>query len=86
MYRVVLILSFFKGSLDLLEGIFEEDLGIQCCRFDGDLGPTKANEDLDTFKTNPEKRILLATVQSGGTGLNIVEAVSIMESECLQQL
>jgi SNF2 family DNA or RNA helicase len=64
--------------LDLLEGIFEEELGIQTCRFDGDLGPTKANEDLARFKDNPEKRILLATVQSGGTGLNIVEAVSVV--------
>ena len=71
----ILVLSFFKASLDLLEGIFEDELKIGCCRFDGDLGPVIGNESLEDFKTNPEKRILLATVQSGGTGLNITQAV-----------
>jgi SNF2 family DNA or RNA helicase len=73
----ILVLSFFKASLDLLEGIFEDELKLGCSRFDGDLGPVKGNESLEDFKTNPRKRILLATVQSGGTGLNITQAVSV---------
>jgi SNF2 family DNA or RNA helicase len=70
-----LVLSFFKGSLDLLEGIFVHDLGIRCARFDGDLGPAAAKQELDHFRKRPSTKILLATVQSGGTGLNIIEAV-----------
>jgi len=73
----VLVLSFFKASLDLLEGIFEDELKIPCCRFDGDLGQEKSNESLNEFKRDPKKRILLATVQSGGTGLNLTHAVSL---------
>jgi len=70
----VLILSFFKTGLDLLEGIFCHDYGIDCARFDGDVNGRTRQGELDRFKTDPECRILLATVQSGGVGLNIVEA------------
>jgi hypothetical protein len=70
----ILVLSFFKSSLDLLEGVFTHDLKIECARFDGDYPSQIANEQLERFKKNASTRILLATVQSGGTGLNIVEA------------
>jgi SNF2 family DNA or RNA helicase len=70
----VIIYSFFEGSLDLLEGIFVENLNIDCARFDDDVdAPTQAIE-LSRFKNSPTCRILLATVQSSGTGLNIDEA------------
>lgn len=74
----ILILSFFKSSLDLLEGIFVHDLKIGCARFDGDFSSQIANEQLERFKRSPATRILLATVQSGGTGLNIVEANHVL--------
>ena len=70
----VLILSFFKGGLDLLEGVFVEDLGVDCARYDGDFGPAMNKSELNRFKRDPNCRILLATVRSGGVGLNIVEA------------
>jgi SNF2 family DNA or RNA helicase len=70
----VLILSFFKGGLDLLEGIFVEELGIDCARFDGDLDRRRAIEELERFKNDSDCKVLFATVQSGGVGLNIVEA------------
>ena len=70
----MLILSFFKGGLDLLEGIFTEDLGIDCARYDGDFGSATRRDELSRFKKDPSCKILLATVQSGGVGLDIVEA------------
>jgi SNF2 family DNA or RNA helicase len=73
----ILVLSFFKSSLDLLEGIFTYDLKIECARFDGDFSSHVANAQLENFKKNASVRILLATVQSGGTGLNIVEANNV---------
>mmetsp|Transcript_63633 Transcript_63633/g.74544 ORF Transcript_63633/g.74544 Transcript_63633/m.74544 type:complete len:491 (+) Transcript_63633:184-1656(+) len=69
-----IIMSFFKGGLDLLEGILVEDLHIGCARFDGDINSTLRCKELDRFKNSTNCRVLLATVQSGGTGLNIVEA------------
>ena len=69
-----IFLSFFKGGLDLLEGILTTDLGVDCARFDGDVNKDVRNNELDRFKTSASCKVLLATVQSGGTGLNIIEA------------
>lgn len=70
----VIIYSFFKTSLDLFEGICVEDLDIECARFDGDVDVDTRKKQLNLFKTKDSCRVLLATVQSSGTGLNIVEA------------
>eukprot|EP00957_Ditylum_brightwellii_P025857 1956434-Ditylum_brightwellii.AAC.1 len=63
----LILLSFFKGSLDLLEGICVHDLGIPCARFDGDIGPRERQQELNRFKQDPLCRVLLMTVQTGGT-------------------
>ena len=68
------IYSFFEGSLDLLEGIFVENLDIECARFDDDVDSEVRAIELSRFKNSPTCRILLATVQSSGTGLNLDEA------------
>ena len=69
-----IILSFFKGSLDLVEGILSDELGIECARYDGDVGKDTRAEDLKRFQNSSSCRVLLASVQSGGTGLNITQA------------
>ena len=69
-----IILSFFKGGLDLIEGILMEDLGVECARYDGDFAKESRKIDLQRFRTRKNCRVLLASVQSGGTGLNITEA------------
>ena len=69
-----IIYSFFKGSLDLIEGVISYDLGLECARYDGDINKEDREAELDKFKTTRSCRVLLATVQSGGTGLNITEA------------
>jgi Superfamily II DNA/RNA helicases, SNF2 family len=69
-----IIFSFFEGALDLLEGALTEDLGIDCARHDNDLSPDNQASDLMRFKNSPQCKILLATVQSCGSGLNIEEA------------
>lgn len=69
----VLVVSFFKGTLDLLEAMFHaNDIGV--ARFDGDIKANEREAQLNRFKTAPSCRILLMTAQTGGTGLNIVEA------------
>lgn len=72
-----IIFSFFKGCLDLFEGILTYDMGINCARFDGDVSSKIRQADLDRFRTDPSCRVLLMTVNSGGTGLNITEANNI---------
>jgi len=70
----MICLSFFKGSLDLIEAIMYHEYGWTVRRFDGDLDPESKTAELDSFKADPKCRLLLMTVQSGGVGLNIVEA------------
>jgi SNF2 family DNA or RNA helicase len=67
----LLIASFFKGSLGLLEAIFH-DLKVKVARFDGAIGSEEREAQLQRFKTRPTCRVLLMTVQTGGTGLNRV--------------
>lgn len=73
-----LIFSFFKGGLDLLEGILYHDLNIECARFDGDLDSRTRSHELERFRKDPNCKVLLATVHSGGTGLNLVEANHVL--------
>ena len=73
-----IILSFFKGSLDLIEGILSIELGLECVRYDGDVDKEVRAKDLARFKKSESCRVLLATVQSGGTGLNITEANNVL--------
>ena len=68
-----IVLSFFKGGLDLIEGALHSK-GIHYARFDGDLGPEIRSAELRRFKEDADCKVLLMTVQSGGVGLNIVEA------------
>jgi len=74
----IIILSFFKGGLDLLEGVLVEEMGTICARFDGDVNAEDREKDLERFKTDAKCRVLLATVQSGGTGLNITAANHVL--------
>jgi len=73
-HEKAIILSFFKGSLDLIEGILADEHGIECARYDGDVGKEQRAQDLKRFQTSSTCRVLLASVQSGGTGLNITQA------------
>ena len=54
----VLIVSFFKGSLDLLEAMFHHHQ-IEVARFDGDVKGCERQEILNNFKSSKTCRILL---------------------------
>lgn len=72
-HEKVLIVSFYKGTLDLLEAMFAEEK-VEVARFDGDIKFEEREEELDRFKSQASCRVLLMTVQTGGTGLNLVVA------------
>ena len=71
----LIVFSFFKAFLDLAEAMLEIEMGISCGRFDGDCSSQKDKSAvLHQFKEADGPRALLATIQSGGTGLNITVA------------
>ena len=71
----VLVFSFFKAFLDLAEAMLVIEMGITCGRFDGDCASQKAKSAvLNAFRSADGPRVLLATIHSGGVGLNITIA------------
>ena len=88
----VLIFSFFKAYLDLTEAMLASS-GVHCWRFDGDAKHAESMKALQSFKDwkppadgagssggggSSPRCCLLATVHSGGVGLNIVEASTVI--------
>jgi hypothetical protein len=71
-----IVFSFFKGFLDLVEAILARD-GVEYQRFDGDIGGDAKAKALHDFQTGPAK-VLLATIASGGVGLNVVQANHVL--------
>ena len=72
--RKVLIFSFF---LDTIRKIYAY-LGDRCCNpINGSIPPQRRQEIIDQFNTDPQKTVLCAQIQSGGTGLNI-QAASVV--------
>jgi len=75
----VLIVSFYKGGLDMLERIFTDMFpDIDLARFDGDVGVEEREKQLNFFRTSKTCRILLMTVKTGGVGLNLVGANHVL--------
>jgi len=74
-----LIVSFYKGGLDLLERMFTDMFpDIDLARFDGDVGVEEREKQLTFFRTSRTCRILLMTVKTGGVGLNLVGANHVL--------
>ena len=61
----------------MLEGALHEQ-GIGSARFDGDVAAEQRTKVLENFKADPDLKVLLMSVSSGGTGLNIVCANHVL--------
>lgn len=68
-----LVLSYFKGGLDVVEAMLVHE-GVGYRRFDGDDSADKRRDSLKAFKADDAARVLLMSIGTGGVGLNIAEA------------
>ena len=68
-----LVLSYFKGGLDVVEAMLVHE-GVGYRRFDGDDSADKRRDSLKAFKADDAARVLLMSIVTGGVGLNIAEA------------
>ncbi len=70
----IIVFSFFKPGLDLVEAALHEE-GVESLRFDGDVPQRERSGVLEAFRApsaaSHSAHVLLMTVHSGGTGLNI---------------
>ena len=76
--RKVLVFSFFLDTIRNISGL----LGTRCYGpINGSVPPPRRQEIIDAFDKAPAGSVLLAQIQSGGTGLNIQSASVVVICE-----
>ena len=71
--RKILVFSPFLSAIDLLAlRLMSEKIGF--IEYNGRRSKARRDKVLDEFKHNPRINVLMMTIQSGGTGLNITAA------------
>ena len=69
--RKIIVFSFFLDTISKIKSL----LGSQCLEpINGSVPVNKRQEIIDEFDNSPDGTVLLAQIQSGGTGLNIQAA------------
>lgn len=77
-HRKVLVFSFFLDTIRVVGGL----LGTRCYGpINGSVQPLKRQEIIDEFDKAPSGSVLIAQIQSGGTGLNIQSASVVVICE-----
>jgi len=67
------VFSQWAKMLDKVEPMLKYH-GIEYVRFDGRMNVKKRDAAVERFRTDPECRVFISTLTSGGLGLNLVEA------------
>jgi SNF2 family DNA or RNA helicase len=67
------VFSSWTKTFDLLQPVLI-NRSIRCVRLDGSLSTAGRDRVLRAFRDNPGIAVLLATIASGGTGLNLTAA------------
>ncbi|KAJ1662029.1 putative ATPase [Coemansia sp. RSA 1646] len=73
----VLIFSQFARVLDILE-CYAELRQWDFCRIDGSVGQTDRQDAIVRFNTNPEIPLFFLTTRSGGLGINLTSADTVV--------
>ena len=76
--RKVLIFSFFKDTLDVIEKAFPDRV---VGKLNGSITPIERQRQIDAIAKSPPGSILLLQVVAGGIGLNIQEASVVIFCE-----
>lgn len=72
-----LIFSQWTSMLDIVEFHLELN-GYETCRLDGGLNRAERDKQIEKFKNNITKRVLLMSLHAGGTGLNLTVASRVI--------
>mmetsp|Transcript_12330 Transcript_12330/g.17142 ORF Transcript_12330/g.17142 Transcript_12330/m.17142 type:complete len:283 (+) Transcript_12330:3-851(+) len=73
----VLIFSQWTSLLDILE-LLMEDLALQYLRLDGSTPAAERQELIDTFNGDGNFKVFLLSTKSGGVGLNLTSADTVI--------
>lgn len=73
----VLVFSQFKTQLDVLTD-YCQFKSWDACRIDGGVSQKERQEQIDAFNTNEDLRIFLLSTRSGGQGINLASADTVI--------
>lgn len=73
----VLIFSQFTKTLDLLNDYFNF-YGVGLCRFDGSTNQLDRDEQIQLFDQEIDRKVFLLSTRSGGLGINLTQADSVI--------
>lgn len=74
----ILIFSQFKTQLDLLALYLENVRNLSVCRIDGGVAQVDRAEQIRTFNSDPDARVFLLSTRSGGQGINLASADTVV--------
>jgi len=74
----VLIFSQFTTMLDIIQDWAEEYKKWRCCRIDGMVKQEDRRTQIHDFNTDPSLRLFLLSTRSGGLGINLTSADTVI--------
>lgn len=74
----VLIFSQFTTMLDIIQDWAEEYKKWQCCRIDGMVKQEDRQSQIHDFNTDPSLKLFLLSTRSGGLGINLTSADTVI--------
>ena len=72
-HHKVIVWSVFKENYKMIAEVCQK-LELGYTELHGDLNATEKNEQMNLFRTDPSKRVMIANQAAGGVGVNLVEA------------
>lgn len=73
----IIVYTAWLPMIKILKQTFEK-AGWGCCALNGDMDSKQKDNAVRLFKTNPVKKIFISTLKSGGVGLNLTMAKSVI--------
>ncbi|KAI1304821.1 SNF2 family N-terminal domain-containing protein [Xylaria venustula] len=77
----VVIFSQWTSFLDIIETLFVEKK-ISCVRLEGKMNIKKRDEAVQKLNSDPETRIMLASLHAAGVGVNLTAADTVILTDC----
>jgi len=77
-FTVPTLLAQMTRMLDILSDWFEFVKGWKFCRIDGQIKIDDRRTQIDDFNNNPELKLFLLSTRSGGLGINLTSADTVI--------
>lgn len=73
----VIVFTQFLGMVKILSRVCMDE-GWDCCTLTGTMTMDSRDRNIEAFRNNPDKRVLLASLKAGSLGLNLTCASKVM--------